>query len=88
MVAEHGVIVTEYFDVGCSRHLSWSWRPQPAALPAAVADPDHTFDAIVVEEYERAFCGDQLTVLMSLLRGLGVGLWLPERGGPPSRLRC
>jgi site-specific DNA recombinase len=82
VVAGHGAIAVEYFDVGCSRRLRWSLRPRAAALLAAVADPDRTFDSIVVGEYERAFCGDQLTGLMSLLRRHGVGLWLPELGGP------
>jgi hypothetical protein len=33
------------------------------ALLAALADPDRGFDAVVVGEYERAFCGDQLARL-------------------------
>ena len=35
-------------------------RPKAAALLAAIANPERSFDAIVVGEYERAFFGDQL----------------------------
>jgi hypothetical protein len=55
LVAGHGRIVAEYFDTGQSRTPSWARRPQAAALPAAMADPDRGFDAIVIGEYERAF---------------------------------
>jgi hypothetical protein len=34
-----GRIVAEFFDIGQSRTLSWSQRPQAAALAAALADP-------------------------------------------------
>jgi site-specific DNA recombinase len=54
LVAGHGRIVGEYFDVGQSRVLPWARRPQAAALLAAMADPDRDFEAIVVGEYERA----------------------------------
>jgi hypothetical protein len=59
LVIGHGQIVAEYFDIGQSRTLSWARRPQAAALLAAMADPDCGFDAIVIGEYERAFCGSQ-----------------------------
>jgi hypothetical protein len=54
-----GVIVAEYFDVGCSRRLPWPMRPEAARLlaDADLASPDREFDAIVVGEYERAFYG-------------------------------
>ncbi|MGW0504070.1 hypothetical protein [Micromonospora sp. NPDC003241] len=50
LVDGHGMIVTEYFDVGCSRRRSWRQRPRAAALLAALDDPDRGFDAIVVGE--------------------------------------
>ena len=40
LVAGHGVIVAEFFDVGESRTLAWARRPQAAALVAQLADPD------------------------------------------------
>ena len=40
LVAGHGRIVAEYFDIGQSRALSWARRPQAAALLAALGDPD------------------------------------------------
>jgi len=39
LVAGHGVIVAEFFDMGESRTLPWARRPQAAALVAALADP-------------------------------------------------
>jgi hypothetical protein len=39
--------------------LPWSQRPRAAALLAAVAGPQRPFDAIVVEEFERAFSAGQ-----------------------------
>jgi site-specific DNA recombinase len=82
LVAGRGVIVAEFFDVGCSRRLSWAERPQAAALLSALADPQRGFDAIVVGEYERAFCGEQFTAMAPLFQRLGVQVWLPEAGGP------
>ena len=40
LVAGHGRIVAEFFDIGQSRTLAWPRRPQAAALVAALADPD------------------------------------------------
>jgi site-specific DNA recombinase len=37
LVAGHGVIVAEFFDVGYSRRLPWAKRPQAAALFAELA---------------------------------------------------
>lgn len=82
LVSGHGAIVTEYFDVGCSRRRSWRHRPQSAALLARLGDPLRGFDAIVVGEYERAFSGNQLLNLMPLLEQHNVQLWLPETDGP------
>jgi hypothetical protein len=50
LVAGHGRIVAEFFDVGQSRVLPWPRRPQAAALLAAMADPDCGFDAIRLHE--------------------------------------
>lgn len=76
------MIVAEYFDAGCSRELSWYERPRPAALLAALPDPDRGFDAIVVGEYERAFATDQLERMAPMLQRHGVQVWIPEAGGP------
>jgi site-specific DNA recombinase len=78
----HGVIVAEYLDVGYTRALAWTARPQAAALLTAITQPGRHFDAIVVGEYERAFAGDQLPHLLPLLQQHSVQLWLPEVGGP------
>ncbi|MGH3260202.1 MAG: recombinase family protein [Streptosporangiaceae bacterium] len=81
LVAGHGQIVAEFFDIGQSRTLAWARRPQAAALLAALADPDRGWDAIVIGEYERAFCGGQYTAMAPLFEHYGVQLWTPEVGG-------
>jgi hypothetical protein len=57
LVTGRGVIVAEYFDVGCSRRLAWDQRPQAATLLDAITDPSRGFDAVVVGEYERVSAG-------------------------------
>ena len=81
LVAGHGRIVAEFFDIGQSRALPWARRPQAAALLAAMADPGRAFDAIVVGEYERAFYGSQYALMAPLFEHYGVQLWMPEAGG-------
>ena len=81
LVAGHGQIVAEFFDIGQSRTLAWARRPQAAALVAALADPDRGWDAIVIGEYERAFCGGQYTQMAPLFEHYGIQLWTPEVGG-------
>jgi hypothetical protein len=51
-------------------------------LLKAAAGLNRGFDAVAVGEYERAFCGGQLSDLVSVLAEQGVQLWLPELGGP------
>ncbi|OJF13107.1 hypothetical protein BG844_17000 [Couchioplanes caeruleus subsp. caeruleus] len=82
LIAGYGVIVASFFDVGCSRSLPWEQRPQAAALLAAITDPDRPFDALMVGEFERAFCAGQFEVLLPLLDEHGIQVWLPEAGGP------
>ena len=81
LVAGHGQIVAEFFDVGQSRTLAWARRPQAAALVAELADPDRGWDAIVIGEYERAFYGSQFASMAPLFEHYGVQLWMPEVGG-------
>jgi hypothetical protein len=59
VVGERGVIVAEFFDVGCSRRVAWRDRPQTSALLAEVTSRDRRFDAVVVGEFEWAFAADQ-----------------------------
>jgi DNA invertase Pin-like site-specific DNA recombinase len=82
LVAGRGRVVAEFFDIGCTRELSWSQRPQARMLLDAMADPGRGFDAIVVGEYARAFSGNQLQNLAAVLQRCGVQLWLPETDGP------
>ncbi len=81
LVRGHGVIVTEFFDIGESRTVAWGRRPEAAVLVAVLADPDRGWDAIVVGEYERAFYGSQYAMMAPLFRHYGVQLWMPEAGG-------
>jgi DNA invertase Pin-like site-specific DNA recombinase len=82
VIAGRGQIGAEFFDIGTSRSLPWSRRPQAANLLAAAQDPDRGFDAIVIGEFERAFAGDQAQTVISLLTLFGVQVWLPEARGP------
>jgi site-specific DNA recombinase len=82
LIAGHGRIVAEYFDVGYSRSLAWAHRPQAAALLAEIRSSHRKLDAIVVGEYERAFYGRQLTTLMPVFQRYGITVWLPEAYGP------
>jgi len=82
LVAGYGQITAEFFDAGQSRMLPWARRSQAAALLAAMADPDRSFDAVVIGEYERAFYGSQYALMAPLFEHYGVQLWLPEAGGP------
>ena len=81
LVAAHGRIVAEFFDIGQSRTLAWARRPQAAALVAELADPDRGWNAVVIGEYERAFCGSQFASMAPLFEHYGIQLWTPEVGG-------
>jgi site-specific DNA recombinase len=81
LVAGHGQIVAEFFDIGQSRVLAWARRPQAAALVAALADPGRGWDAVVIGEYERALCGSQYASMAPLFEHYGIQLWTPEAGG-------
>lgn len=82
LVAGHETITAEFFDVGCSRRVPWERRPQAAALLEQAQGVDRPFDAIVVGEFERAFADGQFEQVAAFLRRHGVGVWLPEAGGP------
>ncbi|WP_239121128.1 hypothetical protein [Planomonospora parontospora] len=71
LVAGHGQIVGEYFDVGVFRRIPWRNCPKAAEPLEAISGPDRPFDAIVVGEYERGFFADQLNELLP---------WLEDRG--------
>jgi len=82
LVAGHGSVVAEFFDVEELRRQDWAVRPEASALLETVADVGRGFDAVVVGEYERAFSGGQLMALLPVFERHGVRLWLPELGGP------
>jgi hypothetical protein len=82
LIAGHGTIVAEFIDQDFTRSRGWARRPEAAKLLAALADQCRGFDAVVVGEFERAFCGDQLLQLAPIFEQHGVEVWLPELGGP------
>ncbi|WP_329245794.1 recombinase family protein [Actinoallomurus sp. NBC_01490] len=82
LVADHGRIVAEFFDVGQSRAVSWLRRPESARLLAALEDPDRGFEAVVIGEPQRVFYDNQFGLVFPLFEHFDVGLWVPEVGGP------
>lgn len=82
LVAAHGTITAEFFDIGCSRRVAWDRRPQAAALLRRACAADRSFDAVVVGKFERAFTDRQLEHVAGLLARRGIEIWLPEAGGP------
>lgn len=82
LVEAHGhQIRYEFFDIGQSRSVPWSLRPQASALLAEIARPDRRFDAVVIGEPHRAFYGAQFQMTFPVLVHYGVELWVPEVGG-------
>jgi site-specific DNA recombinase len=81
-ITGEGRITEEFFDRGRSRTLAWHLRPEAARLIEAVKDPNRGFEAIVIGSYERAFYGNQASLILPLLEKHGVALWMPEVGGP------
>lgn len=77
-----GQIVEEYFDIGLSRALPWKRRPEALRLLEAVKSPLRGFDAVVIGEPQRAFYGSQFGMTFPVFVHYGVGLWVPEVGGP------
>lgn len=71
----------EVCDAGVPREVPWARRPGASALLAAAAGPQHDLDAIVIGSHERAFCGNQFSLVAPVLAHYGVQLWLPEVGG-------
>jgi site-specific DNA recombinase len=77
-----GSIVLEFFDIGFSRSLPWSRRPEAAAILNELDRPGRRFDAVVVGEGQRCFYGTQFADLAPRFDHYGVQLWLPELSGP------
>ncbi len=82
LIQPHGhAIVQEFFDVGQSRSIPWSRRPEATRLLAAAADLQRGWDGLVIGEPHRAFYGDQFQNTFPTLHHHGVQLWVPEVGG-------
>ncbi len=82
LIEAHGHLVAEFFDVGHSRSLPWKRRPEAARLLASLRDLDRGFDAVVIGEPQRAFYGNQYSLTYPVFEHYGVGMWVPEVGGP------
>jgi DNA invertase Pin-like site-specific DNA recombinase len=80
-IAGAGTIVVEFSDIGQSRSVAPQRRPGASQLLAALGAPDRGFDALVIGSHERAFFGNQYSLIASILRRHGVPLWMPELGG-------
>ena len=81
-----GIIVADYFDIGQSRSLPWKRRPRAAQLLIDLANPDRGFDAVVIGEPQRAFYGNQYSLVMPVVhplrrRPVGPGGRRPDRPG-------
>jgi hypothetical protein len=57
-------------------------RPHATALLAELKNPNRGFDAVVVGEPHRAFYGNQYGLTFPVFEHFGVGMWVPEVGGP------
>ena len=79
-------MIAEFFDVGQSRSLPWSRRPEAAKLLDTIGDPDRGFDAVVIGEPQRAFYGNQFRSHLPGVRPL-LGAALGARGGRCDRSR-
>ena len=82
-IARHGgQIVADYFDVYPDRLWSWRHRRQAHLLLRAIADPQRSFDAVVIGNTDTALTALQYDDLLELCTQHGVHLWLPEIDGP------
>lgn len=82
LIASHGRIVTEYFDIDRSRSIPPQRRPEAKRLLDSLPDPGRGFQAVVIGEPQRAFYGSQFTMTFPVFEHYGVQLWVPEIGGP------
>ncbi len=76
-----GEIIAEFFDVGQSRSLPWSRRPEAAKLLKTLGSSSRAFDAVVIGEPQRAFYGNQFGLTFPVFVHYSVELWVPEVGG-------
>ncbi|HJQ90470.1 MAG TPA: recombinase family protein [Acidimicrobiia bacterium] len=76
-----GEIVAEFFDIGQSRSLPWSRRPEAARLLEALGNSSRDFNAVVIGEPQRAFYGNQFGLTFPVFVHYSVELWVPEVGG-------
>jgi site-specific DNA recombinase len=82
LIDPHGVLVAEYFDRGHSRSVPWQRRPAASQLLEALRDPDRGSSGVVIGEPQRAFYGNQFSLIFPIFTHYGVQLWVPEVGGP------
>jgi len=75
-------IVAEFFDLGDSRSVPWTRRPETGRLLAELRAGANAWTAIVIGEFARAFGAPiQYSTTYPLLHHFGIDLRLPEIGG-------
>ncbi len=74
LVARHGQIAAEFFDIGQSR--PWPGRAvrRPLSLSRRWLTRTAGWDAVVIGEYERAFYGSQYASMAPLFEHYGIQL--------------
>jgi site-specific DNA recombinase len=82
LIAPHGEIVRTYHDIDKSRSLPWERRPEASQILRDLKNPSRGWDALVIAEPQRAFSGTQFEGILYQFAHYGVGLWVPELGGP------
>ncbi|GAB3292609.1 recombinase family protein [Parasphingorhabdus pacifica] len=82
LTESHGPIVAEYSDIGHSRSLPWKRRPGTSQLLEALKDPDRGFDAAVIGEPQRAFYGNQYSLVFPLFEHYSPSTATPSTTAP------
>ena len=82
LIAPYGEIVATYHDIDKSRSLPWERRPEATRVLRELRNPNRGWDALVIAEPQRAFSGTQFEGILFQFAHFGVGLWVPELGGP------
>ena len=74
----------EFFDIGQSRSLPWSRRPEASRLLAELKNPDRGFEAVVIGEPQRAFYGNQFSLTFPVSSTTASPCGSQKSAGPPT----
>lgn len=81
LIDGHGHITAAHTD-RCDVRQPWRHRPEAVRLLETAREAERDFDAIVAGAAAEIFHGTQHTLTIAVLTHHGIGLWLPETGGP------